>query len=118
MLLELITQDPDANLNYWLDLSRELGSLTVVDFAIDPESELAEATELTITKVGVNYSELTDDDGNVYPIGKVLGIKLSGGNHEETYVITIRFTLNSGESDDLVIVFKPYDPAIKYMTVH
>ena len=114
MLLELITQDPDANLNYWLDLREELGDLLVTGFAIDPGLALADFEELTITHMGVNTSVLTDSDGNSYPVGKVLGIRITGGNHQQTYVITIRFTMNSGESNDLVIVYKPYDPAIRY----
>lgn len=97
--MESITQDKDATLNYWLNFGFVVSPLTIASVAIDPDNELP-IDKPTITSMGPNTTELTDSDGNTYPIGTVVGVVISGGSLMERYDAVIRLTLNSGESDD------------------
>jgi len=97
--MESVTQDKDATLNYWLNFGFVVSPLTISSVEIDPDSQMP-IDKPSITSMGVNTSELTDSEGNTYPIGTVVGVVISGGSLMERYDAVIRLTLNSGESDD------------------
>lgn len=98
--METVTQDKDASLNYWLDMSILLGARVIAGVQVDPDSELS---GLTVVSQGVNTSELTDADGNTYAVGQVVGLQISGGSIDNAYSVVLRLTLDSGERDDRTI---------------
>lgn len=95
--MQTVTQDKDATLNYWLDMSAVVGSRSISSVTVDPDSEI---DGITVTSMGVNTSQLSDDDGNTYAAGKVIGLQVSGGVSGEPYRIVNRMVLDSGEEDD------------------
>lgn len=103
--MQSITQDKDAQLKYWLSFGDVVNPLTINEVLVDPDSELSTGAPV-VALAGVNTSQLTDDDGNVYPIGTVVGVTISGGALDESYFVTFRLALNSGESDDRTLIVK------------
>lgn len=104
----LADQDKNASLNYWLNFGFVVSPLTISSFTIDPDNELPQ-DKPAITGAGVNTAELTDSDGNTYPVGTVVGITVSGGALEEVYHTVVRFVMNSGESDDRTLSIRIVD---------
>lgn len=99
---EIITQDPQANRFYWFDFGEALSNFTVSSVVIDPDGLLS-GSGLVVTSYGANTVTATDADGTQYPVGKLIGIDLSGGTADTRYHLTVRFVLSSGETDDRTV---------------
>lgn len=103
--IPFITKDADARLDYPVAWNEFLPAGDTIDtVAWDV------ATGLTLDAQEINASEVTDDDGNVYPAGTLAIPWLMGGTVGERYRVRCRITSDQGriadQSFDVVVVSK------------
>lgn len=94
---EFIEQDKDDTSNYWLNYSEVVDGRVVTGVQVDPGASLS---DIVISGQGVNDSIVTDDGGTQYAASTLYGVKLTGGVAGERYNAVMRFTFESGETED------------------
>jgi hypothetical protein len=91
-------KDVNARRNLWLNFNDIISDDDVIDSVqIDPDSEL---TDLTVTDRGINNILVTDNGGNSYRTGTVVGVTVSGGVLMRAYNVVVRIVTGNGEIDD------------------
>jgi len=99
------TKDPDSVKSFWLNFGDLISDDdTIASASIDPNSDL---TTITATIRGINPSSVTDNDGNSYRAGTLVGVTLSSGNLMTMYDILTRVTLGNGDACDRTFKLMP-----------
>lgn len=94
--MSLIQRSAD-DINYWINVSTLVGFQEISSVVISADSGI------TISESLINTSALTDTQGRVHRIGRVLGLGVSGGSIGETYKVSAAMTLESLEVVNLVL---------------
>lgn len=92
-----VVQDKDAALSYWLDFSGLVGGQTISAVTVTTPSGI------TADLIGANSQQETDNNGDNYGAGTLVGLKLSGGVNAQSYDIVVRFTLTGGDVDERTV---------------
>lgn len=99
------TKDPQSIKNFWLNFGDLISNDDAIASAsIDPDGDL---TTITATSNGINSNLVTDNDGNTYRAGTLVGLTLSGGSLMTMYSILTRATLGNGEVCDRTFKIMP-----------
>lgn len=101
------TKHPNEVLRYVFDFSPNLLAGRKINTIEDPIVIKGDDANVTIDILGKSTEALTDDDGNVIPVGEAVLIRIAGGTSGKTYTLTCQITDDNptpAEADVIVLV--------------